>query len=46
MRDNPTTAPKGVLGDNTIFGPIHDAKITLHFGRYGIEVQNDSLSGD
>ena len=35
---------KGVLGDYTIVGPIHDAKISLPFGRHGIEVQVDSPS--
>ena len=28
------------------FGPIHDARISLPYGRYGIEVQIDSVSGD
>ena len=28
---------------NTNFGPLHDAKNTLHHGRYGIEVQLDAL---
>ena len=28
MRDDPAAEAKGVLGDNTIFGPIDDAKIT------------------
>ena len=31
---------------HTIFGPIFDAKITLHYGRFGVEVQSDSVSGD
>ena len=42
----PREQPRRVLRSNTIFGPIHDAKITLNNGRYGIEVQIDSVSGD
>ena len=42
MRDGPAAEARGVLGENTIFGPIHDAKITLHHGRYVMEVQVDS----
>ena len=34
------------LGENSTFGPIHDATISLHRGRYGIEAQIDSFSGD
>ena len=34
------------LGENSTFGPIHDAMISLQCGRYGIEAQIDSLSGD
>ena len=30
MRDDPAAEAKGVLGDNTIFWPIYDAKIALH----------------
>ena len=45
-RDDPATEAKGVLGDDTTCGAIHDAKITLHCGRHGIEVQIDSVSGD
>ena len=45
-RDDPTAEAKGVLGDNTIFGPVHDAQNTLHYGRYSIEVQIDSVRGD
>ena len=42
MRGDPATEAKGVFTDNRIFGSIHDAKfITLHRGRYGIEVQVD-----
>ena len=40
-RDDSTAQTKGVVGDDT----IHDAKITSHYGRYGIEVQIDSSSG-
>lgn len=29
MHDDPDAEAKGVLGDNTIFGPIHDAQITF-----------------
>ena len=32
MRDDLAAEAKGVLGDNTIFGPIHDAKNSLQFG--------------
>ena len=46
MRDDPTAEAKGVLGENTIFGPIHNAKISLQCGRYDIEVQVDSLCED
>ena len=42
VRDDSTAEAKGVLGDITIFGPIHDAKITSDDGRYGTEVQVDS----
>ena len=30
MRDDSTAGTKGVLGDNIIFGPFHDAQVTLH----------------
>ena len=46
MRDDPAAGAKGAVGNNTIFGPIHDARIKLQYGRYGIEVQIDSLNGD
>ena len=46
LHDDPTADAIGVLGDDTMFGPIHDAKNTPHNGRYGIEVQFDSVSGD
>ena len=46
MRDDLAAEAKSVLGDNTIFGPIHDAKISLQFGRYGIDVQIDYIGGD
>ena len=29
MRDGPAAEAKGALGDKTIFGPVHDAKIAL-----------------
>ena len=35
-----------MLGDNAIFGPIHDAKITLHCVRCGIELKIDSVTED
>ena len=40
MRDDLTTEAQGVFGDNSIFGPIHGAKITLHCGLHGIEVEH------
>ena len=39
MRDDPAADAKSVLGDNTISGPNHDARITLQYGRYGLQVQ-------
>ena len=39
MRDGPAAEAKSVLGDNTISGPIHDARITLQYGRYGLQIQ-------
>ena len=39
MRDGPAAQAKSVLGDNTISAPNHDARITLQYGRYGLEVQ-------
>ena len=44
MRDDFSADAKGVLGDNIIFGPIHDAQVTLHYGRYDVKMQGDSLS--
>ena len=35
MQDDPTAEAIGVLGDNIILAPVHDAKITLHDGRDG-----------
>ena len=46
LRDDTAAEAKGALGDNTISFPIHDARISLHYGRYGIEVQIDFVSGD
>ena len=46
MRDDFAAEAKAVLGDNTIFGLIHDAKISLQFGRYSIDVQIDYVGGD
>ena len=46
MRDDPTAEEKGALGDDIIFGPIHHAKMTLHYGRCGVEVQIDPFGGD
>ena len=43
-RDDLDAEMKGVLGDHTIFGPITEAKVSLQFGRYGIEVLIDSVS--
>ena len=37
-RDDTAAEAKGVLGDNTIFGPIHDARRSLQCGRNWIEV--------
>ena len=33
MRDDPAADAKSALGDNTISWPIHDARITLQYGR-------------
>ena len=41
MRDGPAAK---CMGDNTISGPNHDARITLQYGRYGLEVQINFLS--
>ena len=46
MRDDPPAEAKVVLGDSTIFGPIHDARVSLPFGRRGIQVLIDSAGGD
>ena len=46
MRDDSAVEATCALEDNTIFRPIHDAKITLRYGRYRVEVQIDSSSGD
>ena len=46
MRDDPDAEMKCVLGDNTISGPIHGSRVSLQFGRNGIEVLIDSASGD
>ena len=45
MRDDTTAEAKGVVvGDNNNI--FLDAQVPLQFGRYGIEVQIDSVSGD
>ena len=46
MRDDVAAEAKGVVEDNTIFGPIHNAMISSQYGLCGIEVQIDSVSGD
>ena len=46
MRDDSTAEARGVLGNDTLFVPIHDARFTVHYGRIGIEVQIDSLRED
>ena len=45
-RDAPRTERNGATGANTRIGPIHDMLITEPFGRYGIEVEIDSLEKD
>ena len=45
-RYDSTTEAKNVLGDNTIFGSIQGAKITLHHGRSSMEVQIGSFCED
>ena len=42
MRDDSSAGAKGVLEDNTVFEPIHDAQVTLHCWKYGTEVHVDS----
>ena len=44
MRDGPAADAKSVLGDNTISGPIYDARIALQYGRYGLEIQINFFS--
>ena len=44
MRDDPAADAESALGDNTISGPIHDARITLQYGRYGFEIQINFFS--
>ena len=38
MSDGLATEAKSVLGDDTISGLIHNARITLQHGRYGLQV--------
>ena len=43
--DSSAEKTKGVPGDNTMFGPMHDAKTPMPYGRYSIKVQIDSVTG-
>ena len=36
FRDDPAAEAQSALGSNTISGPIHDARIALQYGRYGL----------
>ena len=44
-RDYQNDGQKGVLGANTVSGPVWDVNVTRPFGRCCIEVQIDSVSG-
>ena len=46
MRDGPAADAKSVLGDNTISGPIHDARMSLQYGRYGSDIQINFCSAE
>ena len=39
LKMQPENEPKGVIGDNTTIGPVHDVLVSAQHGRYGIEVK-------
>ena len=39
-RDQYLAYPKGVIAENTRFGPVLEVVVTAQFGRYGMEVNN------
>ena len=43
-RDSQLSYLKGVIGNSTKIGPVLEVLVTVHYGRYGIAINADSLA--
>ena len=46
LRDDRQAGQKGVIGNNTTYEPMLDARVTLKYSRFGFQVPIDFLAND